>query len=88
MNRQVYEIPRGAGASEIQHAINSAGRLCGKRPVVHLPAADYQINKTLVCPANCDIQIDGDGGFSTLRWSGQRSGPALILFWPLKGNSP
>lgn len=83
-NRQVFDVPPDADASVVQQAIDDASRLCGKRPIVHLPAAEYRFERSLVAPANCDIQIVGDGGFSTLGWNGQGSGPALTLLGPSK----
>lgn len=83
-NRRIFDVPPGADASVIQQAINNAGRFCGKRPIVHLPAAEYRLARTLAAPANCDIQIVGDGGFSVLSWNGPGSGPAITLLGPSK----
>ena len=82
--RPVFDVHPGADVSVVQQAINNASKLCGKRPIVHLAAADYQSNKSLVFPANCDIQIVGDGGFTTLRWNGQGRGPVIVLHGPSK----
>lgn len=83
-NRQVFDVPPGADATAIQARINSAGAHCGQRPIVHLPAADYMINSSLIVPANCDIQIVGDGGHSVLNWTGSGSGPLITLQGPSK----
>ena len=83
-NRRVFDVPAGADVSVVQQAIKNAGKLCGKRPIVHLPAADYRFNRTLVAPANCDVQIVGDGGFTTLGWNGQGGGPVITLQGPSK----
>src|SRR6266542_1706792 len=88
-NRQVFDVPLGATASAIQQKIDSAAQFCGQRPIVHLPAGpgDYQgfqIDKSLIVPPNCDIQIVGDGGFSRLTWVGNGSGPVFTLRGPSK----
>src|SRR5262245_23376339 len=83
-NRRVFDVPAGAGVSVAQQAIDNAARHCGNRPIVHLPAGDYRFDRALVAPANCDIQIVGDGGFTTLGWNGQGGRAALTLLGPSK----
>jgi hypothetical protein len=56
-DRKVIEIAAGAGGDAIQKAIDQAAKLTGQRPVVHLPMAAYKIEKTLVIPAGCDVQL-------------------------------
>jgi hypothetical protein len=80
--RRVFEVPVGASTSTIQQAINSAGALCGQRPIVHLPAGNYQVG-SLVVPANCNIQIVGDGGATSLT-AGSGVGTILTLQGPSK----
>ncbi len=87
-NRRVFEAPLDADASTIQQAINNAAQFCGQRPIVHLPAGPgdyqgYQIDRTLEVPANCDIQIVGDGGYTRLSWIGD-TGPVIRLRGPSK----
>jgi pectate lyase-like protein len=81
-NRRVFEVPAGASGSTIQQNINQAGALCGQRPIIHLPAANYQVNSSLVVPANCDMQIVGDGGATSLTWGGSNGGTVMRLQGP------
>jgi len=81
-NRQVFEVPAGASAAVIQQAINAAATKNGNRPVVHLPAGTYQIDTTVVIPANRDLQLVGDGDKSVLVWAGNSTGPVLQLEGP------
>jgi len=60
-DRPVIEVKPGADATAIQAAIDEAAAMKGKRPVVHLPKGTYSIAKTLVIPAECDLQLVGDG---------------------------
>ena len=80
---QVIEVRAGASAQEIQNAINQASRYGKQRPVVHLPAGTYAVDRTLVVPAQVSVCIVGDGGKTVLRWSGEGSGPILLLRGPL-----
>jgi hypothetical protein len=81
-NRQVFDVPRGASSDVIQQAINNAAGLCGQRPIVHLPSGEYIITRPLTVPANCDIQIVGDGGFTRLTWKGTSNGAVIKLLGP------
>lgn len=82
--RQVFEVPVGANAAAIQRVINAAASV-GQRAVVHLPAADYAIDRPLVVPPNAEIQIVGDGQLSVLRWSGEEGrGPVLRIEGPTR----
>jgi hypothetical protein len=83
-DRPVVEVPAGAGAAAIQEALDGAGALNGQRPVVHLPAGTYQIDRTLEVPAGSDVQVVGDGGRTVLRWSGAGAGPVLRLAGPAR----
>jgi Pectate lyase superfamily protein len=80
LNRQIIDVASGAQSSAIQQAISQASLLCGHRPVVHLPYGGYTISQTLTIPANCDIQLIGDGGQTVLNWAGR--GPAIKLQGP------
>jgi hypothetical protein len=57
--RQVFEVSAGAPSAVIQAAIDSAARLNGQRPVVHLSWGPYP-QVAIVVPAS-DMQIIGDG---------------------------
>jgi hypothetical protein len=84
-DRKVWELPATASAIAIQKAIDQAAELCGDHPLVHLPKATYMIERTIVIPAACDVQIVGDGAAETatvLQWTGTGSGPILRLEGP------
>lgn len=83
-NRQIFDVPRGASGDAIQQIINNAAKQCGQRPVVHLPSGEYLVTKPLTVPANCDVQIVGDGGFTRLTWKGQSPGSVIKLLGPSK----
>lgn len=81
----VIEVSSGANASTIQQAINTAATMNGRRPIVHLPAGHYSVDRTLVIPANCDLQLVGDGligNATTLHGDGSITGAAIRLFGP------
>jgi hypothetical protein len=81
----VIEVPAGAGAAAVQKAIDAAAALRGKRPVVHLPKGTYTIDRTLVVPADLDVEVIGDGTAETatvLRWAGPEGGLLLKLQGP------
>lgn len=59
--RKIFEVPPGAGTDTIQDIIWRAAALKGQRPVVHFAVGIYYIAKTLLIPANSDMQIEGDG---------------------------
>lgn len=80
--RPVIEVTAGTGDADIQKAIDEAAKLRGKRPVVHLPGGQYTITKTIVVPANTDLQLVGDGYSSTLQWAGQGAGPMVKVLGP------
>lgn len=84
-NRAIFSVARGTGddALALQNAINAAVA-AGNRAVVHLRAgAPYQLARTVVVPANANIQIIGDGAgreISRLVFNG--AGVALRLDGP------
>lgn len=83
--RRVFEVAGGVNSSQIQQMINEASKLVGQRPVVHLPMGNYRLDQTLVIPANCDIQLVGDGAGETatrLNWAGTEGGVLLRLDGP------
>jgi hypothetical protein len=84
-DRKVWELPGTADATAIQRAIDEAARLAGSRPLVHLSKAVYKIDRTIVIPAACDVQLVGDGAAETatvLQWTGKGAGPILRLEGP------
>lgn len=83
----VIEVAPGASAASIQAAIDAAARLNGQRPVVHLPAGRYDLDRMLRIPAGCDLQLVGDGfsGHATTL-HGNRSAvlPVLLVEGPAR----
>ncbi len=86
LNRKVFEVPAGANAAVIQAVINKAAKVSGTRPVVHFPYGDYHVSTTLFIPANCDVQLVGDGygNSSMLTWTGVTPGPIISIAGPGK----
>jgi len=83
--RMIFEVTAGANSIEIQQVINKASKLAGQRPIVHLPMGNYKLDKTLVIPADCDVQFVGDGAGETstrLNWTGSEGGVLLRLDGP------
>lgn len=83
--RKVLEVPKGASADVIQQGIDEAAALRGQRPIVHLPVGVYAIAKTLVIPAEADVQLVGDSAGETgtrLNWTGASGGVLLKLAGP------
>lgn len=90
-SRPVIEIPppqvdggnvRYATAHEIQVAIDQAAALHGQRPIVHLPYGDFFLDRTLVIPADSDMQLIGDGFGTRLLWRAQTNGTILRVDGP------
>ena len=79
-------MPAGAKAVDIQAAIDSAAKLVGQRPVVHLAPGTYDLDRTLVIPANCGLRLCGDSFiyFTQLQWTGTGDGPMLVLRGPTR----
>ncbi len=83
--RRIFEVAAGANSSQIQRVINEASKLSNQGPVVHLPMGNYRVDQTLVIPADCDIQLVGDGAGETatrLNWAGADEGVLLRLDGP------
>ena len=83
--RRVIEVAPSASGEAIQAAIDAAAKLTGQRPIVHLPMGRYKVEKTLVIPRGCDVQLVGDGGAETatrLDWAGPAEGVVLRLEGP------
>jgi len=79
--RRTYEVPPGAGAAAIQRTIDAAARDGSERPVVHLPAGTFTIDRTLVVPPS-DVQLVGDGKMTVLDWRGTAGASMLTLETP------
>ncbi|HVC96095.1 MAG TPA: glycosyl hydrolase family 28-related protein [Pirellulales bacterium] len=83
--RKVFDLPAGAGGAAIQKAIDLAAKLTGERPVVHLPMGAYKIDRTLVIPPGCDLQLIGDGASEVatrLVWAGADDGLVMRIEGP------
>jgi len=83
--RRVIEVAPASDSAAIQAAIDEAAKLSGQRPVVHLPMGNYRLDRTLVVPRGCDVQLVGDSAGETgtrLNWSGPDGGVALRLEGP------
>jgi hypothetical protein len=86
-DRKVFDLPAAAGAADIQGAIEAAARLAGQRPVVHLPMGAYKIDRTLIIPRGCDLQLVGDGASEVatrLVWAGPAGEVVLRVEGPSK----
>ncbi|NQT37205.1 MAG: hypothetical protein HQ581_06935 [Planctomycetes bacterium] len=84
-HRKVFDLPATADAPTIQQAIDQAAALAGQRPVVHLPMGAYKIDRTLVVPRGCDLQLVGDGASeiaTRLVWAGPADGVLLRIEGP------
>jgi hypothetical protein len=84
LKRTIIEVPVGAEGSAIQEAIRAAAKLRGQRPVVHVPAGSYRVEKTIEIPAGYDVQLVGDGVRTRLEWAGQGRGPVMRLKGPAR----
>ncbi|MDP3699028.1 MAG: glycosyl hydrolase family 28-related protein [Nanoarchaeota archaeon] len=85
----ILEVPVGADTAAIQKAINDALQFSGKKPIVHLPAGTYFIDKTLIIPPNADLQLTGDAMVqgTKLVWIGKNNkGPILRIDGPSKAS--
>lgn len=82
LNRPIIEVPPGATEEGLQQAVDRAAGLHGQHPVVHLPAGDFRIARTVTLPAGRDLQLVGDGVRTRLIWSGTDAGPVLRLAGP------
>jgi hypothetical protein len=83
-NRQIFDLAPGASSATIQRAVQQAAALCGQRPIIHLPYGTYHLTSTITVPANCNIQLVGDGMQTVLMWNGPNSGSAIVLEGPSK----
>jgi len=81
----IWEVPPGADAEALQQAIDAAAARRGQRPVVHLPKGIYLLDRTVVIPAESDLQLVGDGAAETatvIRWTGPEGGVLFHLPGP------
>ncbi len=78
----VIEVRSNATRLQIQQAIDSAAVNNALRPVIHLPAGLYFIDQPLVIPPGSDLRIVGDGGKTTLKWTGASTGSIIRISGP------
>ena len=82
--RKVFAVRCGSDAAAIQATIDTAARLAGQRPIIHFGVGQYPINRTLTIPADCDVQLVGEGipDNTQLKWTGDGSGPIVKMAGP------
>jgi hypothetical protein len=84
----VIEVATNATAGDIQQAIDRAVSLPVRTTVVHIPAGAYDIDQTLIIPAEKQVRLVGDGFMGEgplgtyLKWTGTDDGPVLKLKGP------
>lgn len=78
----VIELSSNATRLQIQQAIDSAAANKAMRHVIHLPAGLYFIDQPLVIPTGSDLRIVGDGGKTTLKWTGSSTGSIIRITGP------
>ena len=71
-------------AGDISHACADSAAGGGTRPVIHIPPGTYTLPSTVVTPANCDVQIIGDGMTGAINTEFTGANPALQLHSPSK----
>jgi hypothetical protein len=82
---QVFEVPAGATADQIQALIDEAAQSPDSEPIVHFGHGTWTLNKTLQISANRAVEIVGDGYGSVLRWfDTTAAGPMLNVAGPAK----
>ncbi len=81
--RAVFEVPAGADADQIQATITAAAQSGADNAVVHIPAGNYNVDRSLVVPAKARLQIAGDSETTKLWWTGgSPAGTILQLAGP------
>ena len=80
----VYELPARASRSQIQRTIDAAANNLLGHSIVHLPAGIYFIDKTLIVPQGKNISLLGDGGKTTLKWTGPDKGSLIRIEGPTR----
>ena len=84
-HRAIVEVPPNAGTAMIQALIDRAAGENGSRPIIHFANASYSIDHTLVIPPNSDLQLVGEGQYSSrLIWEGTSDSPMLQFEGPVR----
>jgi hypothetical protein len=81
---QVYEVPTGASAEQIQALIDQSAQSSDPQPIVHFGHDTWVLNKALQISPHRSVQLVGDGYGSLLIWSGAAVGPMLNIAAPAK----
>ena len=81
-DRVVVEVPAGSNAQKIQDIIDTVVKRGTARPVIHLSAGTYPMDRTLVIPDGSDLQLCGDGPATILHWTGNEDGNVLWVVAP------
>ena len=81
---QVYEVPAGASAGQIQALIDQSAQSSDPQPIVHFGQNTWSLNQSLQISQGSRVQLVGDGYGSILNWSGTGSGPMLNIAAPTK----
>ncbi|HEV9037243.1 MAG TPA: glycosyl hydrolase family 28-related protein, partial [Puia sp.] len=61
VSRKIFEVPAGADAAAIQSLIFQAAALKGQRPIIHFGVGTFYLDRPLLVPPGCDMQLTGDG---------------------------
>jgi len=77
-HRKVFEVAVGASSVQIQATINAAATV-SDNAIVHLPAGNYHLDRSLVIPANTRMQLAGDSGATKLWWTGHTPTETMIV---------
>src|SRR3984885_2255834 len=82
---QVFEVPAGATADQIQALIDQSAQSSDSDPIIHFAHNTWTLNKSLQIPANRAIELVGDGYGSVLTWFDHTvAGPMLNISAPAK----
>jgi hypothetical protein len=79
MHRHIIELGAAADGAAIQQAILLADKYKGQRPVIHIAAGNHDVEKTIVFPAHCDVQLVGDGFLQGTVIAGAQQGITTVL---------
>jgi hypothetical protein len=82
-SHQVFEVPAGASAAQIQTVINQSLTSGDSQPIVHFGQGSWTLNQSLSIPKNASVQLVGDGYGSVVNWGGS-SGSMLSIAAPAK----
>ena len=82
---QIFEVPTGATADQIQAIIDQSAQSSDPQPIVHFGHSTWTLNKSLNIPKNRAIQLVGDGYGSILSWfNSTAAGPMVGIAAPAK----